>query len=327
MSKKRKRDQPEPDAVPAQDDITQSPPPEATESARKKSKGQAKQEKSERRAKKKKESKSATDRPTVDDADASKAEKKSKKSKKSSKDAEDVVNDKTATADDNAVSAKKRKSSGDDAADKPCKKKSKKKHSKEETETNGTSNTQESQSEKTAARFICFVGNLPFEATAKQVEEHFIKLAPTSVRLSTDKATGRGKGFAFVEFDGYDKMKTCLSLYHHSIFNPDSKGDKENKAGSKTFENGDTTSKKAAGRRINVELTAGGGGKKSKGRKDRIESKNKKLDEERERRRIKELAEKNEESQKRRNAPQTGANTAAPNQGDIHPSRLAQMRY
>jgi len=51
--------------------------------------------------------------------------------------------------------------------------------------------------------------------------------------LMTEKGTGKSKGFAFVEFDRYDHMKSCLQLYHHS-----------------KFDDGTTE-----GRRINVELT------------------------------------------------------------------------
>ncbi|KAL6244949.1 hypothetical protein RBB50_008477 [Rhinocladiella similis] len=177
--------------------------------------------------------------------------------------------------------------------------------------------------EKTQSRFIVFVGNLPFDATATQIKQHFSKLAPTSVRMSTDKTTGRSKGFAFLEFDAYDKMKTCLKLYHHSIFDPQRQPGMEVKDGAR-----DEGSK---GRRINVELTAGGGGK-SKERKEKIKTKNKKLEEERERQRIKEKTEKDEAARKKREAPGTGPNAetnTAPvdNRGAIHPSRLSRVQH
>lgn len=76
----------------------------------------------------------------------------------------------------------------------------------------------EDTAEKSQHRFICFVGQLPRSASVEDVKKHFSKIAPTSVRLSTDKQTGKGKGFGFIEFSDYDRMKTCLKLYHHSEF-------------------------------------------------------------------------------------------------------------
>lgn len=112
-------------------------------------------------------------------------------------------------------------------------------------------------------RFIVFIGNLPFSATTETITKHFASVSPTSVRHITDAKTKKSKGFAFLEFDNYDKMKTCLKLYHHSTF--DSGFEKEKK------------------RKINVELTAGGGGK-SEQRKEKLKTKNEKLTEERQRR-------------------------------------------
>ncbi|KAK6382672.1 hypothetical protein LTS17_003341 [Exophiala oligosperma] len=177
--------------------------------------------------------------------------------------------------------------------------------------------------EKHQSRFIVFVGNLPFDATAAQIKQHFSKLAPTSVRISTDKTTGKGKGFAFLEFDVYDKMKTCLKLYHHSIFDPQRQPGSHSKDGAR-----DEWSK---GRRINVELTAGGGGK-SKERKEKIKAKNQKLGEQRERQRTKEKIEKDEAARKKREAPATGPNADASkaptdDRGAIHPSRLSRVQH
>ena len=62
-------------------------------------------------------------------------------------------------------------------------------------------------------------GNLPFSATKASVAQHFAKLRPREIRHRTIKKTGKSKGFAFVEFDRYDRMKTCLQMYHHSDFN------------------------------------------------------------------------------------------------------------
>ncbi|EXJ73057.1 uncharacterized protein A1O5_04206 [Cladophialophora psammophila CBS 110553] len=198
--------------------------------------------------------------------------------------------------------------------------------------------TQRDDGEKkttTPTRFIVFVGNLPFETTPEQIKKHFSKIAPTSVRLSTDKKTGKSKGFAFVEFDNYDKMKTCLKLYHHSMFEPDGKErgtdgiDGERNEGEQSPQR---QAKKGKGRRINVELTAGGGGKKSKDRQAKIKTRNEKLKEERERRRIKEKAEREKAGLKKKGPPETGANAIAvadsevkDDRRDIHPSRLSRV--
>lgn len=87
--------------------------------------------------------------------------------------------------------------------------------------------------EKAPPRFIVFVGNLPYTATKEKIEQHFASVHPKSVRHLTDKATGKSRGTAFVEFEGYDHMKTALRTMHHTQFDDGSK----------------------EGRRINVELT------------------------------------------------------------------------
>jgi hypothetical protein len=76
----------------------------------------------------------------------------------------------------------------------------------------------------------------------------------------THKEGGMSKGYAFLEFDNWDRMRTCLKLYHHS-----------------DFEDG-----KSKPRKINIELTSGGGGN-SDSRRGKIGSKNEKLEEERRR--------------------------------------------
>lgn len=78
-------------------------------------------------------------------------------------------------------------------------------------------------------------------------------LAPSSVRLLTDKVTKKPRGIAFLEFSNFSDLDLALSK-HHSDFK---------------------------GRRINVELTVGGGGNKSENRKKKIKVKNEGLAEER----------------------------------------------
>ncbi|KAF9427966.1 hypothetical protein BGZ94_003732 [Podila epigama] len=96
-------------------------------------------------------------------------------------------------------------------------------------------------------KFIVFVGNLPFNITKEQLQKHFESCSDiTSIRVQTDKVTGKGKGFAFLELGTAEAMQTLI---------------KE--------------------RPINVELTAGGGGNKSASRKKKIAEKNEALNEER----------------------------------------------
>ncbi|KAL2866023.1 RNA-binding protein [Aspergillus lucknowensis] len=160
-------------------------------------------------------------------------------------------------------------------------------------ETNGTQEA--AGPRQKAARFIVFVGNLPYSANTESLKAHFEKIQPISVRVATrqDDPT-KCRGFGFVEFDNYDRMKTCLKLYHHS-----------------SFDDG-----KYPPRRINVELTAGGGGK-SEHRKAKIEYKNQKLAEERKRQASDIQALKQNRSQ----VEETGVDPLA----GVHPSRRMRM--
>ncbi|KAG0223252.1 hypothetical protein BGW41_005670 [Actinomortierella wolfii] len=103
-------------------------------------------------------------------------------------------------------------------------------------------------------KFIVFVGNLPYNITKEQLEKHFASCENiTSIRVQTDKVTGKGKGFAFMEFGTAEAMQKAL-FFNKTLI-------KE--------------------RPINVELTAGGGGNKSEARKKKIAEKNEALNEER----------------------------------------------
>ncbi|KAI9700911.1 MAG: hypothetical protein M1820_006672 [Bogoriella megaspora] len=172
-------------------------------------------------------------------------------------------------------------------------------------------------------RFIVFVGNLPFSTTTPTLQSHFHAVRPSAVRHITDKDTSKSKGFAFLEFEAYDRMKTCLKLFHHSLLE---------------------------GRKINVELTAGGGGKGEK-RKEKLGEKNKRLGDQRRKdakERKKEGAGKRREKTDSLGERETGGaerkgdekgvgNTKGENNGrgevaltnkdtqGIHPSRLARI--
>lgn len=62
------------------------------------------------------------------------------------------------------------------------------------------------------------LGNLPYTATDSSIREQFAKVHPKSIRHRTEKGSGKSKGFAFLEFEGYDRMKTCLKLFHQMDF-------------------------------------------------------------------------------------------------------------
>ncbi|KAK4214109.1 hypothetical protein QBC37DRAFT_421998 [Rhypophila decipiens] len=160
------------------------------------------------------------------------------------------------------------------------------------------------------ARFICFIGNLPFDATVEQIQAHFASVHPTSVRLLSYKDSKKGKGACFIEFAGYDHMKTCLAKFHNTEFN-----DGVNEP-----------------RKIRVELTAGGGGN-TPHRQEKIKEKNKKLDEERLNRMKKEEAAKAEKQKANGTTaePAAGedasASAAKPEETGIHPSRLGRVPF
>ncbi|RPD82681.1 hypothetical protein L226DRAFT_33996 [Lentinus tigrinus ALCF2SS1-7] len=108
-------------------------------------------------------------------------------------------------------------------------------------------------------RYILFVGNLKYTTTKEAVEQHFAKCdPPPTVRLmtpkpsATSKSTTKSKGFAFVEFSHKNALQQGLKLHQSEL----------------------------DGRKINVELTAGGGGK-SEARLEKVKKRNKELHDQR----------------------------------------------
>lgn len=127
-------------------------------------------------------------------------------------------------------------------------------------------------------RFILFVGNLPFDIKETELQEHFKKSKPDRIRAR------REKGIAFVEFDSDDanarkRMEKALRMHHTELRK----------------------------RKINVELTVGGGGK-SETRQKKLKAKNEKLEEQRKK--------KTDGKDKKE-----GDSEAAP--GGMHPARAA----
>ncbi|KAI1879993.1 hypothetical protein JX265_001614 [Neoarthrinium moseri] len=229
----------------------------------------------------------------------SKKDKKDKKSKKERKvkeeaeaeEAEETLDLPMADVEDTQPEKVKQEPEASDAAatdvptksDKSKKKKKNKKGAKAGQEDAAATETQEqaepevteeTTSKPKKSRFIVFVGNLPYSATVPDIEKHFSAVQPTSVRLLHEKTNpNKSRGIAFVEFAGFDHMKTCLKTLHHSTFKCQGR---DHRGRPKPEE-----------RVINVELTAGGGGNTA-ARKEKIKAKNEKLDGERERRALEE---------------------------------------
>ncbi|CAE6421347.1 unnamed protein product [Rhizoctonia solani] len=114
-------------------------------------------------------------------------------------------------------------------------------------------------------RFILFVGNLPYTISKEQILEHFSECNPApAIRLLTPKSrtgkpqtavqTAKSKGCAFLEFSSHSAMQVAIQKHHTEL----------------------------AGRRINVELTAGGGGNSGQ-RKEKLRTRNHTLNEQRKR--------------------------------------------
>ncbi|CAB4255932.1 similar to Saccharomyces cerevisiae YDL213C NOP6 rRNA-binding protein required for 40S ribosomal subunit biogenesis [Maudiozyma barnettii] len=105
---------------------------------------------------------------------------------------------------------------------------------------------------KSANRFIIFVGSLPKDITQTELQAHFKTSSPDSIRVRGDK------GIAFLEFDGDKDGKHIQSRMDTALL--------QNKT-------------EIRGKRINVELTVGGGGN-SENRLSKLKTKNEKFEQE-----------------------------------------------
>ncbi|XP_069121465.1 uncharacterized protein [Argopecten irradians] len=93
--------------------------------------------------------------------------------------------------------------------------------------------------------YVLFVGNLPYNISKEQLEEHFRKTGGVKlIRIPKEKGTDRARGFAYIEFK--DRISHGIALRLHQ-----------------------TT---LAGRKINVEFTSIGG--KNKKRLEKLKLKN-----------------------------------------------------
>ncbi|EGA79718.1 Nop6p [Saccharomyces cerevisiae Vin13] len=153
---------------------------------------------------------------------------------------------------------------------------------------------------KKGNRFIVFVGSLPRDITAVELQNHFKNSSPDQIRLRADK------GIAFLEFDA-DKDRTGIQrrmdialLQHGTLL-------KEKK--------------------INVELTVGGGGN-SQERLEKLKNKNIKLDEERKERLTKMINDGNQKkiAKTTATAAQTSGTDNKPVPAGIHPDRAKLLK-
>ncbi|KAJ9155337.1 hypothetical protein NKR23_g1844 [Pleurostoma richardsiae] len=263
----------------------------------------------EKKVKKVKKDKSTDEAEDKKEKKAEKAERKAKKDKKSKagKDADPEVledaaapppaasidgDDKKAAkttngAVDDAAKTKKSKKEKKDKKDKKEKKDKKKKETEEAEPAADQNDEGEAAQSGKREKYILFIGNLPYSATADALRNHLASVKPTSVRLLTQRDDpSKSRGIAFVEFGTYGHMRTCLDKFHHTEFKDPASGQS---------------------RKINVELTAGGGGKKSEARKEKIKAKNEDL---------------NEERAKRKEAEDKQSKEKAAEEEDmVHPSR------
>ncbi|KAF5092776.1 hypothetical protein D0Z00_004418 [Geotrichum galactomycetum] len=207
-----------------------------------------------------------------------------------------------------ALEFKTKKKNPEAAAAAEEKKQLKRKREAEEAEQKADTEKAEAANKKQKKKqnkFILFVGNLPYQYDTSRLETHFKACMPFTVRKRENS------GFAFLEFTSTDsadddkvpdaskRLKTALRL-HHSMF---------------------------MNRRINVELTAGGGGNSAK-RRGKIQEKRDKvatetqerLREEAVAREKKEKAAKRQEQKDRKRERSDGTLTSG-----VHPSRMKRI--
>ena len=64
-----------------------------------------------------------------------------------------------------------------------------------------------------------FVGNLPFNATENDLQDHFAQAGVVvSANIMLDRMTGKSRGFAFVEMASNEDAQKAISLFHQKDF-------------------------------------------------------------------------------------------------------------
>lgn len=64
-----------------------------------------------------------------------------------------------------------------------------------------------------------FIGNLPFAATENDLQDHFTQAgAVLTVAIMQDRATGRSRGFGFVEMASPEEANKAIEMFHQKDF-------------------------------------------------------------------------------------------------------------
>ncbi len=65
-----------------------------------------------------------------------------------------------------------------------------------------------------------YVGNLPYETTQDDLRTHFAQAGNVvDAVVISDRATGRSKGFGFVEFETEEEAKKAIDMFNDKDFN------------------------------------------------------------------------------------------------------------
>ena len=65
-----------------------------------------------------------------------------------------------------------------------------------------------------------YVGNLPFTAVDADLQSLFEQAGTVkSAQVITDRASGRSKGFGFVEMSSPDEAQSAINMFHGKDFN------------------------------------------------------------------------------------------------------------
>src|SRR5690348_3924357 len=64
-----------------------------------------------------------------------------------------------------------------------------------------------------------FVGNLPFTTTENDLQDHFAQAGSViAVNIMQDRATGRSRGFAFIEMSSQEDASKAITMFHQKDF-------------------------------------------------------------------------------------------------------------